>query len=123
MDWIQLRYSRKHYVQLLSHTSRIAATHGTVRDDMEGVKRLEFASGAVREFPGYLGSKWWGSQSDPIGQYDFAVFPFWFVTLLAAALCVASWPPRLWRFSIRTLLIATTLVAVVLGLAVYVARK
>jgi hypothetical protein len=31
-----------------------------------------------------------------------------------------GWPP--WRFSLRTLLIATTLVAVVLGLGVWVAR-
>ena len=122
MDWVQLRYSDTHYLQLLSHTSRIAITHGTVRDDMEGLQRLESASPAVQEFPHYLGSNWWGFQRDPIGQYDLAVFPFWFVTLLAATLCVASWPPWAWHFSLRTLLIATTLVAVVVGLIVAAAR-
>jgi hypothetical protein len=46
--------------------------------------------------------------------------PYWFLTLLAALL-----PPVAWikgTFSLRTLLIATTLVAVVLGLVVWLSR-
>jgi hypothetical protein len=43
--------------------------------------------------------------------------------LLTCALAVVPWIRHLhWRFTLRTLLIATTLVAVVLGLIVYVAR-
>jgi hypothetical protein len=40
--------------------------------------------------------------------------PHWFFVLLSVALAAAPWLP--WRFNLRTLLIATTLVAVVLGL-------
>ncbi len=46
--------------------------------------------------------------------------PHWFQTLLFAALGVVPWIR--WRFTLRTMLIATTLVAVVLGLALWAAR-
>jgi len=44
------------------------------------------------------------------------VVPYWFLALIAAVLGVVPWPKQTYRrFSLRTLLIATTLVAVVLG--------
>jgi hypothetical protein len=43
--------------------------------------------------------------------------PYWCPVLLAAAFATAPW--LRWRFSLRTLIIATTLVAVVLGLIVW----
>jgi hypothetical protein len=43
------------------------------------------------------------------------VVPHWLPALLSAALAVIPWFSRSWRFSLRTLLIATTLVAVLLG--------
>jgi hypothetical protein len=46
--------------------------------------------------------------------------PYWFLTLLFAA--TAGLPWIRWRFTLRTLLIATTLVAVLLGLIAYSAR-
>jgi hypothetical protein len=48
------------------------------------------------------------------------VFPHWFLVLLAAGLAYVPWLPW-WsqRFSLRTLLIATTLVAVILGAIIY----
>jgi hypothetical protein len=53
--------------------------------------------------------------------------PIWFVALVAGALAVipslANKVPWSRRFSLRTLLVATTLVAVVLGLVVYAARN
>ena len=49
------------------------------------------------------------------------LIPCWFVVLLAGAAALAPWLP--WRFGIRTLLIAMTLLAVVLGLAVWAAGK
>jgi hypothetical protein len=53
----------------------------------------------------------------------FWIMPHWFPVLLLATSAVAPWYRRIrWRFSLRTLLIATTLVAVVLGLVVYFAR-
>jgi hypothetical protein len=45
-------------------------------------------------------------------------FPHWFPPIMVLVLAAASWLPFK-RFSLRTLLIATTLVAGVLGLAVY----
>jgi hypothetical protein len=48
-------------------------------------------------------------------------FPYWFLALISVALTAATAPWKLvsWRFSLRTLLIATTLVALVLGLIVW----
>jgi hypothetical protein len=52
-----------------------------------------------------------------INQYgpgDLALrFPYWFPVVITMALAAAPWLP--WRFSLRTLLIATTLVAMGLG--------
>jgi hypothetical protein len=45
--------------------------------------------------------------------------PHWFFVGLCAGLAAIPW--LRWRFSLRTLLIATTLLAVVLGLAVWAA--
>jgi hypothetical protein len=49
--------------------------------------------------------------------------PFWFLALTLAAVAAAPWIRWSRRFTLRTLLIATTLVALVLGLAVYAAGK
>ena len=46
--------------------------------------------------------------------------PFWFVVLISVAMAATPWARHLsWRFSLRTFLIAITLVAVVLGLVVW----
>lgn len=47
------------------------------------------------------------------------ILPYWFIAIIFALLGGAPW---LRRFSLRTLLIATTLVAVVLGAIVYALR-
>jgi len=46
--------------------------------------------------------------------------PLWFVVLLVAVFTTLPW--LRWRFSLRTLLIATTLVAILLGTAVVLSR-
>jgi hypothetical protein len=46
--------------------------------------------------------------------------PYWFLVLLTPLFATASW--LRWSFSLRTLLIATTLVAVALGWLLYAAR-
>ena len=80
---------------------------------------------------------WWSVQqlrgspaysSRVLGYFGYGggvvALPYWFAVLLAVTLAVAPWVRQLnWRFSVRTLLITTTLVAVVLGLSVYAARK
>jgi hypothetical protein len=48
--------------------------------------------------------------------------PFWFAAIGGIALAIAPWTLRSNRFSLRTLLIATTLVAVVLGAIVWAVR-
>jgi hypothetical protein len=48
------------------------------------------------------------------------LLPFW--SLLALFITTATIPWIRWRFTLRALLIATTLVAVVLGVAVYALR-
>jgi hypothetical protein len=52
-----------------------------------------------------------------------AVIPNWFVAVCICFAAACPWFPFSKSFSLRTLLIATTLVAVVLGLAVYVTRQ
>jgi hypothetical protein len=47
--------------------------------------------------------------------------PYWFPALVTASLAVTPWSR--WRFSLRTLLIGITLVAVGLGLVVYASRN
>jgi len=57
--------------------------------------------------------------SDKYGAKLF--IPFWAVAPLPAIFIPVAWMSS--RFSLRTMLIATTLVAAVLGLAVYIARN
>ena len=64
----------------------------------------------------------WFHSAVPI--YDtwwVAVVPYLLAAATAGAASIVPW--MRWRFSLRTLLIATTLVAVVLGLAVWGLRK
>jgi hypothetical protein len=61
------------------------------------------------------GSSTWKFIKSPI---EWIVFlPYWFPTLVSASLGIAPWAS--WKFSVRTLLIATTLVAVLLGLIMW----
>jgi hypothetical protein len=52
----------------------------------------------------------------------FVDVPYWGPVLLSAALALLPWIRWSKRFSLRTMLIATTLVALVLGAIVYVTR-
>jgi hypothetical protein len=54
------------------------------------------------------------------GGEIIAWVPSWFAVVLASSLSAVPWIR--WRFSLRTLLIATTLVAVALGLIVWAGR-
>jgi hypothetical protein len=57
----------------------------------------------------------------PVGvTHDELIVPYWFPIAITAMLTAAPWLH--WRFSLRTLLIAATLVAVGLGLAVMMLR-
>ena len=52
-----------------------------------------------------------------------AILPYWSLALTSIAFAFAPWIAFKWCFGLRTLLIATTLVAAGLGLAVYTARN
>src|SRR4051812_18537926 len=59
--------------------------------------------------------------TDDVGRECLAIrFPQLFVALLAAAFAAVPW--LRWKFSLRTLLIATMLITVLLGIAVYFQR-
>jgi hypothetical protein len=55
-------------------------------------------------------------------DYSYGFFaPFWLLILLSLASAAAPW--LRWRFSLRTALAATTLLAAVLGFAAYALRS
>jgi hypothetical protein len=56
-----------------------------------------------------------------VGAFGLLLYlPYWFLVGASVAMATASW--LTWRFSLRTLLIATTLVTVLLGLVVWAAN-
>jgi hypothetical protein len=57
-----------------------------------------------------------------LGTNYFCKLPSWFPLLLTIAFAAAPWLPWKSRFSLRTLLIATSLFALLLGLVVYASR-
>lgn len=64
-----------------------------------------------------LGFEAWVSKRGKLGL----TAPHWFVILIAAVAGAALWK-RPWRFSLRAILVAMTLIATTLGVAVYLAR-
>jgi hypothetical protein len=82
---------------------------------------LHLRSGSVE-----LGNKivawYFNVQKTPIWGLQIAT-PHWFFVAVGTSLAAAPWIRQFrWRFSLRTLLIATTLVALVLGAIVYLSR-
>jgi hypothetical protein len=67
---------------------------------------------SMDEFPAICGFGW---RDD--GLVATLTVPDWFFVMISALCAAAPW--FRWRFSLRTLLIATTLVAVVLGIIVW----
>jgi hypothetical protein len=61
-----------------------------------------------------------GVTAEPVGGAGITL-PYWLLVMSMLALGVAPW--LRWRYTLRTLLIAMTLVAVVLGAAVWLARR
>jgi hypothetical protein len=62
-----------------------------------------------------------GRRVTPTGTTAYVYVPHCFAAFLVAMFAALPW--LRWRFSLRTLLIATTLIAVVLGLVVYAASN
>ena len=76
-----------------------------------------------------VSDKWWWKRE---AKFGFAyrpsrgghllAVPFWFLTLLTAAAGALLWKDRPYRFTLRGALVATTFVAVVLGLGAALSR-
>jgi hypothetical protein len=62
-------------------------------------------------------SRWQGIGISELRGTVSIEMQYWFLVLASAAIAAAPW--LRWRFSLRTLLIATTLVAVVLGFVIF----
>ena len=91
------------------YSGRFVARWGS---GMRGIDRLQWTLSAPKEdAPGYY-------SKDVLGfslRRHYLSMPIWFVALISGMLAVIPWLPWSIRFSLRTLLIVTTLVAVVLG--------
>jgi hypothetical protein len=77
-------------------------------------------------FNTYAIQQWHVSLSENVGYWSMSdelasvVLPYWVAVLTSTALAVVPW--LAWRFSLRTLLVATTVVAVGLGVVVMIQR-
>ncbi len=84
----------------------------------ERVVYLDGAPPGTYPIPGWA----WHNSSEPAQRYYIYVqVPFWFLIGVALAIGGMSWLK--WRFSLRTLLIGMTLVAVLLGLVMWAIRS
>jgi hypothetical protein len=83
------------------------------------LNRWQFSTKAP---PVWLPQTHWSFEYDPILESREIKVPHWFFVISCSALAAVPWFPWSKRFSLRTLLIATTLLAVVLGLAVWASR-
>jgi hypothetical protein len=113
-----INYQSNHLIQLVSFRGGVA------------LAAFEMAPGD--KSPGWLldsypPSEWKDYWPKVVGLYyaetpgySQVLIPYWFITLLSIVAGTVPW--LRWRFSLRTLLIATTLVAVVLGLIVWLSR-
>ncbi|HEX3600400.1 MAG TPA: hypothetical protein VHU84_09680 [Lacipirellulaceae bacterium] len=102
--WIEARY--------FSITPFVDASQ--IPDSFVKGKYVERALPDIYPKPGWM----YHNYSEPAQTYLYVQVPFWFTVILTAAIGTLSWfLPR--QFSLRTVLIATTLVAVGLGLIVW----
>jgi hypothetical protein len=89
-----------------------------IRTDTHGIIRTGNLASNANAGLNWRGRFGFGLSHSP--DVQFVSFPHWFLALLSAAFATAPW--LRWRFSIRTLLIAMTLVAVALGLIAWLSR-
>jgi hypothetical protein len=71
---------------------------------------------------GQIRSNGIGFAGDFAWNYSYLILPYWFAVLIAGAFSLARWSQVKYRFSLRTLLIATTILAVILGMIAWLDR-
>ena len=121
--------------QISAHLIGCRSFHGTIRflyvPDTPLIRELPQYGWQVDSHPIELGfgevlPSMLTFEREKFGSDGFAItVPDWVMVVILAALAGAPWlrwPKKFSRFTLRTLLIATTLVAVVLGLVVWLVR-
>jgi hypothetical protein len=103
-------------VQVSSVKGRIAIANLDPRTTI-GKSYLNVEAGDAADWRkrGHLGFAYYAD-----GLVTAFIAPHWLPALLFAAIAIVPWISQSWRFSLRALLIAMTLIAVGLGWAVYV---
>jgi hypothetical protein len=117
------------YYSLMSQYGHLAVVNGYNPNDNSAGTLFDVGQKALNPFvnspteptlSGFLGLRWYSSHGVRAFRELILAVPHWFAVLLSSTLAVVPWIPSLralnWRFSLRTLLIATTLTAVVVGL-------
>ena len=97
--------------------------------DPQSFHQLTFQSTSVEEMKKIMGRPMTPGETMRVSMRKFGFvegaiqLPYWFLTLLISPFAIfaaASW--RKWRFTLRTLFIATTFLAVVLGMIAWLDR-
>jgi hypothetical protein len=108
-----------------SHWFRVYSSHGCLVYYVPGTP----GPPSMYAWQPNFGSEFWLEASDARiasvprvrlhREEDWVTLPYWFLVGLCAVVAVAPW--FRWRFSLRTLLIAMTMVALALGTVIYAA--
>jgi hypothetical protein len=131
-DQLLIRYTAARFLWIVSEPTRLAfttrpASTVTNHPDTDWIFRHERRQSSRESLLGYpdkLGKfpSLWRIQVMQFAKKTEISVPKWNIVVVALALSGAPWILSKWRFSLRTLLIAMTLVAVGLGLIVYASR-
>ena len=122
--WVRSYWWADNALNVLGHD--LISIHGNVVID--DTIRFEFADDRIIWLGGGTNDRFWFvpislAHAAHARQGSGIAVPYWFLVFPLAVLTSAPWLSQIrWRFSLRTLLIATTLVAVVLGLIVAATR-
>jgi hypothetical protein len=116
--WIRSYWAEDGVIWNAEHRVGMFSTHGQIRVSISSVT---FAGGPLLQWhttndfmPDGIG--WWFYQAGP--RHMFVVFPCRLPVAVLGLLAAAPWIHRFrWRFSLRTLLVATTIVAVAIWAA------
>jgi hypothetical protein len=124
-DLVRYRYIGTHYFWMYYDD----ATLGWGENSLDRMESVEAEFGSSRWLVANSNEAQPFAETAPAGFSRWNLFtsgglavwsPIWFPTLLLAVMAAVPWIR--WRYSLRTLLIATTLVAVVLGLIAWSMR-
>jgi hypothetical protein len=118
VDGVNWNVSEQEHGSLYSGRGRIHLTERRIRNYIPpSLPYLDFSTSNVNTSDSSDTSRFYFQTSYAITQLKV---PIWFLFLLSLGLAVVPWLN--WRFSLHTLLIATKLVAMVLGAIVYASR-